>query len=78
MNIFKPFFLSRGKFSPVYFYVTLLMLFVFIMLGMRLFGVGNFSDMLIIGILGMVVGWLAVFSVDRKNGNQPPVPPIVP
>lgn len=68
-NIIKSFFYSKEDFQPAYFYVLVLMILVFTMIIMRLCGDGDLSDTIILGVLGFVVSWLAVFNWDRKNKN---------
>lgn len=63
MNIIKKFFCnSKGNFIPPYFWITILMVLVICMVTMRIFQLGNFSDTLILGVLGLVVGWCAVYN----------------
>lgn len=63
MNIIKKFFYnSKGKFIPPYFWITILMILVICMVTMRILQLGNFSDTLILGVLGLVVGWCAVYN----------------
>lgn len=64
-NIFKSFFFSKNKFQPPYFWVSVLTLLVVIMVIMRLFQKGDFDNTLILGVLGLVVGWCAVYNTRK-------------
>lgn len=69
-KILKAFFFnSEGDFMPTYFWVTVLMTLVVTMIIMRLCSRANLSDMLILGVLGFVVGWCAVYNSGKK-GNM--------
>lgn len=65
-NIIKSFFCkSNGKFQPPYFWITCLMLLVITTFVLRLFSIANIDNSLLLGALGLVVGWCAVYNMGR-------------
>lgn len=67
ISLLKSFFCNRkGKFNPPYFWITLLMILTITMFVMRFFEKGNFSDTLILGVLGLVVAWCGVYNYGKK------------
>ena len=66
-KILSHFFCRRGKFTPPYFWVTLLLCLVLVMLVMKLAGATHISDALVLGTLGFVAVWLAVYTWYDKN-----------
>mgnify|MGYP000844174894 CR=1 FL=1 len=72
-NILKHFFCRRGKFTPPYFWVTLLLCIVVAMLIMKLAGARHVSDTLVLGTLGFVAVWLAVYTwYDARRVDAQP------
>ena len=77
----KEFFYSRGKFSPVYFWIFMLMVPLITILIIKatyaiyVWSEGKIgdelpiSDTFILGYLGFVLGWFGVYNKWGKNGN---------
>jgi hypothetical protein len=79
-KILSHFFTRRGKFTPPYFWVTLFLCLIVVMLIMKLMGSQHISDTLVLGCLGFVAAWLAVYTWYDKNRmvireSQAPPPP---
>ena len=66
-KILSHFFTRRGKFTPPYFWVTLFLCLIVVMLIMKLVGSQHISDTLVLGCLGFVAAWLAVYTWYDKN-----------
>lgn len=66
----KSFFYRGKDFQPPYFWITILMILVVASFIMKLAGVGKLSDNLIIGAIGFVTAWVALYNWNRKNGNN--------
>ena len=66
-KILSHFFTRRGKFTPPYFWVTLFLCLIVVMLIMKLSGSQHISDTLVLGCLGFVAAWLAVYTWYDKN-----------
>jgi len=66
-KILSHFFCRRGKFTPPYFWVTLFLCLIVVMLIMKLMGSQHISDTLVLGCLGFVAAWLAVYTWYDKN-----------
>lgn len=71
-KIIKSFFCNHeGKFNPPYFWITVLITLVVAMVIMRMWGnKGDFSDTLILGVLGLVVGWCAVYNTGKMTSGK--------
>ena len=71
-NILKSFFMSTssGKFSPVFFWVTILMTLVIVMTVMRLCGRSAISDTLLLGTLGGVQVFLGLYNMRRVSDKK--------
>ena len=59
-----------GDPQPCYIWVTMLLIIIMAMLIMRILGQGEFSDTLILGAMGFVATWLAIYNVGRKWSQQ--------
>lgn len=70
LNIIKSFFFSKDKFCPPYFWVTVLMVIVVTMLTMRVLSIHSFSDVLILGMCGMVVTWCGLYNLQMIKGSN--------
>lgn len=67
-KIIKSFFYRGDDFQPPYFWITLLMLLVVAMMVMRLVGLAQIDNALVIGVLGFVAAWIGFYNFDRiKN-----------
>lgn len=66
-KIVLHFFTRRGKFTPPYFWVTLFLCLIVVMLIMKLAGSQHISDTLVLGCLGFVAAWLAVYTWYDAN-----------
>lgn len=66
-KFFKSFIYSGEDPQPVYVYIGTLLMLVIAMMAMRLLQRGDFSDTLILGVLGLVVTWAGVFNWNRNN-----------
>jgi amino acid permease len=63
----KSMFYSDGKPQPVYGYIFILLSLIIAMLAMRIFGGGNFSDALILGMCGFVVAWAGIITAGQNR-----------
>ena len=66
----KSFLFSKDKPQPVFFWATLFCSLAVSMLVMRFLGHGGMSDMLIIGVLGFVAAWIALYNFQKNGGGQ--------
>lgn len=66
-KFFKSFLYSGNDPQPVYAYIGVLLCLVIAMMTMRLMERGDFSDTLILGVLGLVVTWAGVFNWYKKG-----------
>jgi len=64
-KIIKAFFYSRNKFQPPYFWITVFCLLVVITIILRLANIAVLSDTLILGMLGFIAGWIALYNHQR-------------
>lgn len=69
--IIKSFFHdSDGKFQPVYFWTTAMMILTVTAYIMRLCGVAHIDNAVLLGVLGFVAAWIALYNNKRKNGGS--------
>lgn len=66
----KSFFYSGGKPQPIYFWVTLLMGLLVSVVYMRIRGRGDFSDTLILGLIGAVGTLLGIYNWNKRGGQN--------
>jgi hypothetical protein len=66
------FFYSKGKFCPPYFWITCFCGLAVYMFYARLTQIHDFSDELILGVLGFIVAWVGVYSWrdSRRDGGD--------
>ena len=69
IRFFKSFFYAKNRPAPVYFWATVFCGLTVAMLILRFTGKTDFSDALILGVLGFVLGWIALYNY-RKNGEE--------
>lgn len=69
-KLIRSFFYRRDDFQPPYFWITVLMSICIIMLILRLAGFRHVDNTLVLGVLGFVAGWVAVYNWDRKNNQK--------
>ena len=75
--MFAPFFMSNGKFCPPYCWITLLMVLLIVTWILKLTTefANRISDAMFLGALGLVAGWLAIYTWYKKNVPDAPVLP---
>lgn len=61
---------SDGKFQPVYFWITAMMLLTIIAYVMRLCGVKHIDNAILLGVLGFVAAWIGLYNMQKKNGGD--------
>jgi hypothetical protein len=72
MRVLKKFFCSGKGFSPVYFWSTVFNTLIAVALILRYFGIADLSDNLVLGLMGFILGLLAVYNWHKiKNGKKP-------
>lgn len=59
---------SDGKFQPVYFWITALMILTVTAFIMRLAGVDHIDNAILLGIMGFVAAWIALYN-KQKGGK---------
>jgi len=69
-KLIRSFFYRRDDFQPPYFWITALMSICIIMLILRLAGFRHVDNTLVLGVLGFVASWVAVYNWDRKNNQK--------
>jgi hypothetical protein len=69
-----PFWFSKHHFKPAYFYISIFCSLVIYALYDRVENEDlTYSDTLILGMLGFILGWVGVYSWNEKNkSNTPP------
>jgi hypothetical protein len=71
-----PFFFSKGKFNPPYFWITFFLYYAIKLLNIKTDPIKAketpISDSLVLGVLGFVFTWLSVYNVYKyfKNKNN--------
>lgn len=65
----KSLFYSDGKPQPVYAYIFILLSLVVAMIIMRMFQVGGFSDVLILGMCGFIAAWAGIITAGKKTNG---------
>jgi len=65
----KAFIYAKGRPAPVYFWATLFCSLAVAMLIMRFLGRAELSDALILGVLGFVATWIALYNFRRNDNN---------
>jgi len=68
MKFLKSFFYAKDKFNVVYFWATIFCALTVTMLILKFAGNKNLSDVLILGVLGFLLGWIGLYNY-RKNGE---------
>jgi len=66
MKFLKSFIFKGDDPQPVYVYIGILIILVIAMLVMRMFEKGNFSDTLIIGVMGFIATWAGIFNRNER------------
>ena len=69
MEFLKSFFCSGGKWQPVYFWITCLMIMVITMMIMSIRDKLPTSDTVFVAVLGFVGGWIALYNYDKRNSG---------
>jgi hypothetical protein len=75
-RIISEFFMSKGKFKPPYFWITIFLITILQMVYLKMYGpeklAARISVQLILGCLGFVGVWLGVYTWFDKNRINPP------
>lgn len=66
----KSFLYSKDRPQPVFFWASLFCSLAVSMLIMRFLGRGDLSDTLILGVLGFVAAWIALYNLQKTGGAQ--------
>ena len=69
-KIIKSFFYRGKDFQPPYFWITVLMCLVVVSFVMKLCGVPWLTDTMIVGVMGFVATWAALYNWNNKNGGK--------
>jgi len=69
--MFRSFFYnSKGEFNPVYFWITCFCLVALVLMLLRVFGANTFSDALVLGVLGFIQIWVALYNKQSKDKRE--------
>jgi len=68
MNIIKAFFFSKGKFQPLYFWITMFSSLAFFMVLQKAVDIVNYSDTLLISILSFVISLIGLYNWKNNRG----------